>query len=65
VFSEGQYYSLAAENGVYKSPGFAGLHLDTSALLEGNLARVLEVLQEGLASSDHQTFVQKLGEKSA
>ncbi len=63
VFSEGQYYSLAAENGIYKSPGFAGLHLDVSALLEGNLAKVLEVLQQGLNSEEHEFFVKALSEK--
>jgi Uma2 family endonuclease len=63
VFSEGQYYSLSSDDGVYKSPGFAGLWLDTNALLEGNLAKVLEVLQQGLASYEHQTFIKTLAEK--
>ena len=64
VFSEGQYYSLAAENGIYKSPGFAGLYLDAQALLEGNLVKVLKVLQQGLTSNEHQVFVQSLSEKA-
>jgi Uma2 family endonuclease len=65
VFSEGQYYSLASEKGVYKSPGFPGLVLDALALLEGNLANVLEILQQGISSNDHQAFVQALSEKAA
>jgi hypothetical protein len=35
--------------------------LDKSALLAGNLAKVLEVLQQGLSTAEHQTFVEKLG----
>jgi len=34
------------------------LWLDRAALLAGNLAKVLEVLQQGLASQEHQDFVQ-------
>ncbi|MGK7894967.1 MAG: Uma2 family endonuclease [Xenococcus sp. (in: cyanobacteria)] len=39
---------------------FPGLWLNTSALLAGNLAKVLEVLQLGLATPQHQSFVEKL-----
>jgi hypothetical protein len=39
---------------------FPGLWLDKSALIEGNLAKVLEVLQQGLASAEHQSFVEKI-----
>jgi hypothetical protein len=42
---------------------FPGLWLDKTALLAGNLAEVLEVLQEGLASGEHQDFVQVLADK--
>lgn len=47
-------------NGVIRSTVFPGLCLERTALLAGNLARVLEVLQSGLASEEHQAFVQRL-----
>jgi Uma2 family endonuclease len=65
VFSEGQYYTLANDNGLYKSPGFPGLWLDATALLENNLAKVLETLQQGVASPEHEAFVNELSEKAA
>lgn len=37
--------------------------LDKAALLAGNLAKILEVLQQGLASQVHQDFVQQLASK--
>ena len=42
---------------------FLGLWLDKAALLTGNLAKVLEVLQQGLASEEHQCFVQVLAKE--
>jgi Uma2 family endonuclease len=65
IFSEGQYYSLASDNGVYKSPNFPGLWLDSKALLENNLSSVLETLQRGLAIPEHKAFVTELSEKAA
>ena len=47
-------------NGVICSQVFPGLWLDKAALLQGNLAKVLEVLQQGLASAEHLVFVQQL-----
>jgi hypothetical protein len=44
----------------WKSPFFAGLWLDVSALLAGNRQQVLTVLQEGINSPEHQTFVEAL-----
>lgn len=47
--SEGKYISLSPDaNGVIRSRIFPGLHLSVAALLDGDLAGVLEVLQEGL-----------------
>lgn len=40
---------------------FPGLWLDREALLTGNLAKVLSVLQTGLSTAEHQTFVASLG----
>jgi Uma2 family endonuclease len=39
---------------------FPGLWLAKSALLAGDLAKVLTVLQQGLTTQEHQDFVQKL-----
>jgi Uma2 family endonuclease len=57
----GKYQALRrTTNGLLKSRVFPGLWLDVPALLEGNLARVLEVAQEGIASAQHARFVAKL-----
>ena len=47
-------------DGVICSEVFPGLWLNTSALLAGDLAKVLAVLQLGLATPEHQSFVEKL-----
>ena len=44
------------EGGVLKSERFPGLWLLPDALLAGDLSRVLETLQQGLASPEHKTF---------
>jgi Uma2 family endonuclease len=60
-FKEGEYVSLQPnEEGVVRSEVFPGLWLAVSALLEGDLAKVLSVLQEGLATSEHGAFVEQL-----
>jgi len=51
------------ENGVICSLVFPGLWLDISAMLVGDMARVLAVLQQGLASEAHQQFVQQLADQ--
>lgn len=51
------------ENGIIYSQVFPGLWLDRAALLAGNLARVLTVVQQGLASQEHQEFVQSLSQR--
>jgi Uma2 family endonuclease len=51
------------EDGIYRSNVFPGLWLDAAALLKGNLARVLAVVQQGLATSEHARFVDKLQKK--
>jgi Uma2 family endonuclease len=61
VLQEGEYVSLAAdENGILRSRVFPGLWLAVNDLLNGNMVRVLAVLQEGLASPEHTAFVQQL-----
>lgn len=58
---QGEYISLPIdENGVIRSQVFPGLWLATNDLLSGNMGKVLAVLQEGLAVSEHTEFVQQL-----
>ncbi len=47
-------------DGVYRSAAFPGLWLDAPALLRGDLARVLAVLDEGINSPEHRQFVGQL-----
>jgi Putative restriction endonuclease len=52
---------LAADaEGVLRSETFPGLWLDAAALIRGDLLRVHAVLQTGLASVEHQAFVERL-----
>jgi Uma2 family endonuclease len=61
VLSEGSYQLQTRDSsGILKSPFFSGLWLDVSALLAGNRQQVLTVLQEGINSAQHQTFVETL-----
>jgi len=52
VLRAGRYEPLALAEGIYKSEVFPGLWLDPAAALAGNMARVLEVLQQGLGSPE-------------
>lgn len=57
----GEYIQLAPNSdGVICSEIFPGLWLDKAALLAGDLAKVLAVLQSGLAMPEHQIFVENL-----
>jgi Uma2 family endonuclease len=47
-------------DGVYRSAVFPGLWLDAAALLAGDLARVLAVVQTGIPTPEHQAFVEQL-----
>jgi Uma2 family endonuclease len=51
---------LPAADGITRSHTFPGLHLDTMALLAGDLARVLAILQEGLTTDKHAAFADRL-----
>ena len=58
---EGVYELLEPdEAGVLRSQVFPGLWLEPAALLAGELATVLDVLREGLASPEHGEFVERL-----
>jgi len=58
---EGEYVPLPVdEDGIIRSQVFPGLWLAANDLLSGNMGRVLAVLQEGLAATEHAAFVQQL-----
>ncbi len=58
---EGQFVPQTPdEQGLLKSAVFPGLWLDGTALLAGDQKRVLAVVQQGLASAEHQEFVTRL-----
>ena len=59
----GEYVPLEADpNNVIKSRVFPGLWLATRALLAGDMTKVVEVLQQGLNSTEHAAFVQQLSQ---
>jgi Uma2 family endonuclease len=61
ALQEGEYVSLEPdEMGIIRSQVFPGLWLAASALLAGEMARVLAVVQEGLNSPEHAAFVKRL-----
>ncbi|MFQ5612013.1 MAG: Uma2 family endonuclease [Anaerolineae bacterium] len=61
---EGRYVRLEPDAaGVIDSRVFPGLNLDVAALLEGELARVLAELHQGLETEGHVAFVERLGGK--
>lgn len=51
---------LPVSLGVYQSEVFPGLWLDTAALVQRELPKLHEVLQQGLASPEHAAFVARL-----
>lgn len=61
ILREDVYESLIADDaGVIRSEVFPGLWLAVSALLAGDMAQVLALLQKGLDSSEHAVFVEQL-----
>jgi len=62
---EGNYERLSPdEHGIFRSREFPGLWLDRPALLRGDMAVVLTVLNQGLASAEHAEFRQQLATRS-
>ncbi|GAP99441.1 Uma2 family endonuclease [Leptolyngbya sp. NIES-2104] len=51
------------ESGIIKSQVFPGLWLDVTALLNNQMITVMNILQLGLQSSEHQAFVQELANR--
>ncbi len=61
VLREGVYQTLTPEaDGVLRSEVFPGLWLQPAAFWSGDLAAMLAVLQEGLASPEHAAFLARL-----
>ena len=60
VLRQGQYAALPVVAGTYRSETFPGLWLVPDALTRFELAGVLQVLQQGLASAEHAAFVARL-----
>ena len=61
VLRGGQFTPLAAgPDGIIRSEVFPGLWLDAAALVRGDLAGVLQVVNRGVASSEHAAFVDRL-----
>jgi hypothetical protein len=52
-------------NGIFRSEVLPGLWLDRKALIEGDLARVGQVAQLGVASTEHADFVRILEQEAA
>lgn len=46
--------------GIFRSVVFPGLWLDVPALMAGDMAKVIGVVQQGLATAQHEAFVQRL-----
>lgn len=60
VLREGQYERLQLDpDGLLRSETFAGLWLDPEALIGGDMAKVLDRGQQGLASPEHTAFVHR------
>jgi Uma2 family endonuclease len=66
VLREGEYEELPPDaDGILRSEVFPGLWLQPNALWQNDLAGMLAVLQQGLASSEHVAFVEQLNTKAA
>ena len=61
ILREGGYETVqSGEDGILRSEVFPGLWLDPKAFWAGDLAGMLAVLQGGLASPEHRTFLESL-----
>lgn len=60
----GRYVNLEPDiNRISRSRIFPGLWLDVRALLNGDLARILAVIQTGVLIAEHQQFVDRFTQK--
>ena len=66
ILVDGRYQILPPDaDGIRRSRVFRGLWLHGQALQQGDMPKVLAVLQTGLASPEHQAFVNLLASKRA
>jgi Uma2 family endonuclease len=63
---QGEFAVLPPDpDGIFRSRAFPGLWLDSTALTTGDMARVLAVALQGIASPKHAKFVEKLRKRAA
>jgi Uma2 family endonuclease len=55
---------VAGSDGFLKSQAFPGLWLDPAALIRGDMSRVMKVVRQGIATTEHAKFVERLAKKS-
>ena len=61
VLREGVYEEMEPDaQGIRRSEIFPGLWLDTAALIDGNLSRMLALLHLGLESDEHAVYTTSL-----
>jgi Uma2 family endonuclease len=61
ALQDGQFVRLPlSPDGLYRSVVLPGLWVDPDALIRVDIPRVIEVLQQGLASPEHAAFVEQL-----
>jgi Uma2 family endonuclease len=66
VLRQDSYERLApGADGIFRSEVFPGLWLEVEAILRGDLARVLAVVQQGTATFEHAEFVRRLAQPPA
>jgi hypothetical protein len=66
VLRQGRYDPLPpTAAGIYQSEVLPGLWLDPAALVGGDLLKVFQVVQRGLASPEHAAFVKRLQKAAA
>jgi hypothetical protein len=57
----GKYHPIQEDaEGIRRSRVFPGLWLDGAAMLSGDMDKVIDVLEKGLAAKEHAAFVAKL-----
>jgi Uma2 family endonuclease len=66
ALKQGKYVGLPpSPDGIFQSAVFPGLWLDPAALVRGDSATVLRVLQQGIASPEHANFLAELQQAAA
>ena len=66
ILQNGTYQELSPDtDGIFRSRIFPGLWLHANALLQRDGVTVMDVLRQGLATSEHTAFVQQLQERRA